>query len=55
MPKADVNPPIPRVVDGAAENAQTLADKMIRKMDQQSNEKMRHVSADEKAAEGGAA
>jgi hypothetical protein len=58
MSKADVNPSIPLVVDGAADQAEdalTLAQQVIRKMDEESSRKMEHITAEEKAAERGAA
>jgi len=51
MSKADVNPPVPLVVDGAAEQSEdtlTLAQAMIRKLDEESNKKLEHISAEEK-------
>lgn len=52
MSKADVNPPVPLVVDGAveqSENTLTLAQAMIRKLDQESNQKLEQISAEEKS------
>ena len=55
---ADVNPPVPVITDGATEppeNALTLAQELIRKLDEESNKKLEQVSPEEKAAEPGAA
>lgn len=58
MSKRDVNPPVPWVVDGAAEkseNALTLAQALIRKLDEESKKRLEQISAEEKTAEQGAA
>jgi hypothetical protein len=49
--KDDVNPFIPPVVDGSAEqpeNALTLAQELIRKLDEESNKMLEHISAEQK-------
>jgi hypothetical protein len=58
LSSADVNPPIPMIAERNSEppdNALTLAQKLIRKLDEESNNKLKQVSAEEKAAEPGAA
>jgi hypothetical protein len=58
MSKADVNPSTPLVVDDAAdqpEDALTLAQELIRKMDEESSRKMEHIPAEDKAIERGVA
>ena len=52
MSNPDVNPPVPPVVDGApeqSENTLTLAQAMIRKLDEESNQKLEQISAEEKS------
>lgn len=51
MSKDDVNPSIPPVVDGSVEqpkNALTLAQELIRKLDEESNKMLEHISAEQK-------
>lgn len=58
MSKNAVNPPVPLVADGAAEpaeNALTLAQELIRKLDEESKKRLEQISAEEKSAEQGAA
>ena len=58
MSNADMNPPVPVITDGATElpeNAMTLAQELIRKLDEESSKKLEQVSPEEKAAEPDAA
>ena len=58
MSNPDVNPPVLVIKEGVTEppeNALTLAQELIRKLDEESNKKLEQVSAEEKAAEPGAA
>jgi len=51
MSKDDVTPSIPPAVDGAVEppeNALMLAQELIRKLDEESNKMLEHVSAEQK-------
>ena len=51
MSKDDVNSSIPPVVDGAVEeskNVLTLAQELIRKLDEESNKMLEHISAQQK-------
>ena len=58
MSNAGMNPTVPVVTDGVtdpAENALTLAQELIRKLDEESNKKLEQISPEEKAIEPDAA
>ena len=49
-----MNPPVPVITDGASdppENAMTLAQALIRKLDEESNKKLEQIGPEEKATE----
>jgi len=58
MSNADMNPPVPVITDGATdppENAMTLAQALIRKLDEESNKKLEQIGPEEKATQPDAA